>query len=183
MITLRKIAVTLLKRVGLSREQDAAGSNKSPADKMAALRRQALSSSPEKLGLIPTQEFPRVYGVLIEFPVAEVTVTIVSFCDGSASLYSTSSFGVIGGGSHDAVAAAAVRLVAAADPFFDEASPTTTYPYPAMGKVRFYFVSFEGVRVAEADFAAVEADQSPYSKLFWVGQEVMAQLRLIVQGR
>ena len=150
---------------------------------MAALRRQALSSSPEKLGLIPTQEFPRVYGVLIEFPVAEVTVTIVSFCHGSASLYSTSSFGVIGGGSHDAVAAAAVRLVVAADPFFDQASPTTTYPYPAMGKVRFYFVSFGGVRMAEADFAAVEADQSPYSKLFWVGQEVMAQLRLIVQGR
>ena len=98
-------------------------------------------------------------------------------------MYTTSTFGIIGGGSYEKVKVAAAHLVVESDKLFEEAKPTKEYPCPAKGKVRFYLVLFTDVRVIETDLAAIESNQSKYSSLFWLGQEVMTQLRLATEKK
>jgi hypothetical protein len=183
MSTLKRFAVALLSAVGLASQTHAATPQKSGAEAMRELRLRALSAPAKEFGISPTKEFPRTYAVLIDFPIDQVTATIVSLSDGNASLYTTSTFGVIGGGAHEKVKAAAAALIAAADKFHEEAKPTKTYPYPAQSKVRFYLVTFSGVRVLEAEMSAIESNQSKYSSLFWLGQEVLTQLRLATEKK
>jgi hypothetical protein len=71
-----------------------------------------------------------------------------------------------------------VAFVKAADRFYDAAAPTVEYPYPARGKVRFYLLTFHGVRVIETDMASVTRGAGPNAELFGLGQSVMTQLRL-----
>jgi hypothetical protein len=184
MKALKRFAITHLSVLGFASQAQEAAPQKSDADAMGReLRLRALSIPAKELGIFPTAEFPRTYAVLIDFPIDDNTATIVSLSDGSASLYTTSSFGIIGGGVHEKVRLAAANLVTASDKFFDEAKPTKEYPYPSEGKVRFYLVSFNGVRVLEADLAAIESDQSRFASLFWLGQEVLTQLRLATEKK
>jgi hypothetical protein len=150
---------------------------------MRELRLRALSTPAKDFGIVPTTDFPRTYAVLIDFPIDLATATIVSLSDGSASLYTTSTFGVIGGGFHEKVKTAALHLISASDRFFEEAIPTKDYRYPVEGKVHFYLVAFTGVRVIETDLSDLESNQSRYSSLFWLGQEVLTQLRLATEKK
>src|SRR5262245_38835510 len=153
--------------------------NKNPADAGRALRQMMLTTPPEKTGEKPSKEFPRIYGVLIDWPISEQIATVFATSTGAASLYSTSMFGIIGGEGHETVRTAARNFVRAADHYFDSSSPTTDYPYPAADRVRFYFLTFTGVRVIETDFASIANGTSRYKELFGLGQDVLTQLRLV----
>lgn len=180
---LKRFVVTLLSVIGFASPVLAVAPQSSPSEAMLELRLRALLAPAKNLGITPTKEFSRTYAVLIDFPINQITATIVALSDGSASLYTTSTFGIIGGMSHDKVRAAAMRLIATSNNFFDEAKPTKEYSYPGQGKVRFYLVSFSGVRMIETDLSAIESNQSKYSELFWLGQEVLTQLRLATEKK
>ena len=141
-----------------------------------------LTTPPEKTGSKPTKEFPRIYGILLDWPIGDdQTATVFSTSTGAASLYTTSTFGVIGGEGHETVRAAAMKFVRAADNYFDASTPTTDYPYPRADRVRFYFLTFDGVRVIDTDLTAIENRTSKYAQLFGLGQGVLTELRLITQ--
>jgi hypothetical protein len=140
-----------------------------------------LTTPPSKTGDKPTKDFPRIYGILMDWPIGDQTATVFSTSTGAASLYTTYTFGVIGGEGHETVRAAAMRFVRAADPFYDAAKPTTEYPYPAADRVRFYFLTFDGVRVIDADLASITNRTSKYSELFGLGQAVLTELRLVTE--
>ncbi len=178
MSILKRFAVALFAIVELASQTQAAEPEKSGADAMRELRLRALSAPAKEFGITPTKDVPRTYAVLIDFPIGQETATLVSISDGSTSLYTTSTFGIIGGGAHESVKSASARLISSSDKFYDEAKPTKTYPYPANGKVRFYFVSFRDVRVIEADLSLIESNKSKYASLFWLGQEVFTHLRI-----
>jgi hypothetical protein len=112
-------------------------SNSDPASAGKELRRMMLTMPPQDLGVSPTKEFPRVCGILMDWPVGRNTATIFSSSTGSASLYTTSTFGIIGGEGHASVRAASAAFVKAADRFYDAAAPTSEYPYPARDKSDF----------------------------------------------
>jgi hypothetical protein len=59
----------------------------------------------------PSLEFPRVYGVLMDWPIHNAIVTVVSFASGDASIYTTGTFGIIGGIGHEKVRVAAKLFV------------------------------------------------------------------------
>ena len=183
MNALKKFTIAVLSVLGLSTPVQAANPQRSGAEAMRELRLRALSVPAKELGISPTKDFPRTYAVLIDFPIDQVTATIVSLSDGSSSLYTTSTFGVIGGGAHEKVRNAAAKLISASDKFYEEAKPTKDFNCPANGKVRFYLVSFGGVRVLESDMSAIEANQSKFSTIFWLGQNVLTQLRLATEKR
>lgn len=144
------------------------------------LRMMMLATPPGEFAVVPSQEFPRIYGVLMDWPVGDGEVaTVFSTSDGAASIYTTSSFGIIGGEAHEAVRAAARTLVRAADRFHDTAVPTTDYPYPASDRVRFYFLSFQGVRVIETDLASLVDGTNEFADLARLGHGVWTELRLI----
>lgn len=149
------------------------------AEMMRKLRMMMLTTAPTEFGIQPTKSFPRVFGVVMDWPLGEQTVTVVSMCDGNASLYTTSTFGVLGGVGHESVRSAATNFVRVAERRYDRAVPTKEFPYPATGHVRFYLVCFDGVRVidARADELANGADEA--SDLWTVGQRVVTELRLV----
>ena len=179
---LKKLSLIFLSIFGLATHADSNAQDKSPSEAMRALRLQALSTPAKEFGLSPSEAFPKVYGVVIDFPIDEHTATIVSLSDGTASLYTTSTFGIIGGGSHDSVNEAAKKLVSLSDQLISKAVPSKDFSYPKKGMVRFYFLSYDGVKAINTKLSAIESDKSEYSPLFWQAQEVLTQLRLSTEA-
>jgi len=143
-----------------------------------------LTTPPREMGVTPTKEFPHVYGVLMDLPVgAQQVATVFSSSTGGASLYTTSTFGILGGEGHEKVRAAAKAFVKAADRSYTAAIPATEFPYPGEGRVRFYFLTFNGVRVVDTDLASIVSGASKYAELFGLGQAVLTELRLITEKR
>jgi hypothetical protein len=157
--------------------------NQNAADTGRELRARMLTTPPKEMDIAPSEHFPRVYGVLMDWPMWGQTVTVISLCDGSASTYSTSMFGVVGGMDHEPIRAAARRFVAVAGKHYDAASPIMDYPYPPAGQIRFYLACFDGVRVIQAEEAALKTGRHPCSDLWNEGQQVMAALRVTAQGQ
>jgi len=159
------------------------GAAQDSAQAMRDLRIAFLSASGASLGFKPTKEYPRVFGVAMDWPVDDTTATIISALNGSASLYTTATFGIIGGEKHESVRLAAQSFVRNAEAYHDQAVPTRSYPYPAKGKVRFYLRTFQDVRVIETDAASVYSSSGRYSGLFRAGHAVLTELRKVVEAR
>lgn len=146
------------------------------------LRDMMLTTPYAELSIAPSEEYPRVYGVLMDWCVDEYVVTVVSLCDGNASLYTTSSFGIIGGVGHESVREAAKRFVSLAEAYCDQSLPTEEYPYPQRGTIRFYLLTFDGVRVIDVNEASLASGQNRLSGLGDAAQVVISELHMI-QGQ
>jgi hypothetical protein len=158
-------------------------SQKNPADAGRALRQMMLTTSPAKTGQQPTAEFPRIYAILMDWPLGDQIATVFSTSTGAASLYTTSTFGIIGGEGHETVRAAARRFVRTANRYFDSSTPTTDYPYPTGDHVRFYLLTFDGVRVIDTDLASITDGRSKFAELFGLGQSVLTELTVVTEKR
>src|SRR5262245_12435743 len=168
---------------GKSGASQQTGPSKDPADAGRGLRKMILSTPASEFGAKPTSDFPRVYAVLMDWQIGEIFATVFSSSTGAASLYTTSTFGIIGGAEHATVRAAASSFVRAADRIYDSATQTTVYPYPASDRVRFYLLTYEGIRVVDTDFASIENRSSRYAEFFDLGQAVLTELRLVTERR
>lgn len=153
------------------------------ASLMRELRLKMLSTTPEELGMAADDEYPRVRGVVADLPIGEHTATVLAWRDGSASLYTTSTFGVLGGEGHARVRAAARACVKGADGYHDEAvpAPGADFPYPAPGRVRFHLVGYDGVRVIDAPHDEIVAGGHRTTPLFAAVQKVLTELRRIAE--
>lgn len=155
----------------------------SPAEMMRAMRLKQLTMLPSEFGEKPTAEFPHVCGVLMDWPIdantVTFTVTVVARDTGDASIYTTGTFGVIGGIGHENVRNVAKSCVKVANKHFEDASPTKDYPYPKTGRVRFYLVGYDGVRVIERDLGPLRKGNDKCSDLYEAAQRVVTELRLI----
>lgn len=149
---------------------------------MKGLRSMMLTTPASQAGLQPTEDFPKVFGIVMDLPVSGGhTASVVSVCDGHASLYTTSTFGVVGGIGHETVRRASTNFVKAAQSHYAAATPTADYPYPAPDRVRFYLLGFDGVRVIDAELRAIEKRADKYSDMWAAGQGVLTELRLITE--
>lgn len=152
-----------------------------PKEAMADLRRMALTAAPEQFGLARDAASAEVYGIMMEFRIDEDTISILSMKDGSASLYTTSTFGVIGGGEHEAVRRAAQAFVQTAQKYYENSEATSNFDYPQSGQVRFYLLTYGGVRVCSALEQDIFEEKDVHYDLYAAGQDVLTQLRLIVE--
>jgi hypothetical protein len=117
----------------------------------------------------------------MDWPIDAGIVSVVSFSSGDASIYTTGTFGVFGGIGHETVRRTAKSFVKIAEKHFGQAIPTKDYPYPKPGRVRFYLVCYDGVRMIEADLEALRKGTDKLSDLYVEGQRVVTELRLITQ--
>jgi hypothetical protein len=154
------------------------GKQKADPEMGVKLRTKMLTTPPGDMSLQPTDRFPNVFGMLMDWPLGTAVASIVSLCDGNASLYTTSTFGIIGGVGHEPVRNAAARFVTAGEKHYAAASPTSDFPYPAKGRVRFYFLCFDGARMIDAEEASLKGGTDPCSDLWREGQNVMSALRM-----
>jgi hypothetical protein len=145
------------------------------------MRERFLVLPPSTWGMEPTPECPEVYGVLMEWQYDGVTLTLAVFCDGSASLYGSHGNGIIGGDADAHARNEARALVRSAGQFHPYAAPASEFPYPAPGHVRFYLLTYGGVRVLEAPLASVDDGPDQYTGLYFRGMAVFERL-LICTG-
>ena len=147
------------------------------------LRKLALTTSAEKLGFTPNESFPNAYGVLTDWEIGENFATIMSMCDGTASLYTNSTFGVIGGQGHERVREAAKHYVKTAEQYINNSQIVTKFPYPPKGQVYFYILTFSGVRLCVGNMQAIENGTDPAYPLFVAAQNTLTELRLSTEQR
>ena len=161
----------------------AAVEGESPAEDSPGvhLRQTALTTPVSQLGFSSDSDFPRVYGVLTDWDIGGVTVTIMSLRDGTASLYTTSTFGVIGGKEHRSVRQAATRYVKLAEQYVDSAKAVSNYAYPKSGQVYYYLLTYDGVRLCVGDEAAIVRGSDSTRPLFAAAQDVLTELRLTTE--
>jgi hypothetical protein len=138
-----------------------------------------LTTPVSKLKFSSDSYFPTVYGVLTDWDIGAVVVTIMAMRDGTASLYTTSTFAVIGAHGHENIRKAAVRYVKLAEQYIDSSKAVTDFPYPKSNQVYFYILTYDGVRLCVGDELAIELGSDPTRHLFAAAQNVLTELRVI----
>ena len=147
------------------------------------LRHQALHRSRVELGLPKPSEATRPWGVLMETTYEEASVTVFAVSDGNASIYLSTGGGFIGGVGHEAVRRAAVNMVRVAGTLASLLSPAETYPLPDRGRTIFYLRTEAGVLTGGATEAELGQRRHALSELFFAGQDVITQFRLVSEKK
>ncbi|MBS1727675.1 MAG: hypothetical protein JST51_13200 [Armatimonadetes bacterium] len=146
------------------------------------LRRKMLEGSPREMGFEPSDEFPKVAGVIADMPMSGIEVSIFGSATADGSLYTSSQFGIIGGCQHEGARKAALELTRKANEFYDEATPAQDTAYPPTGTVRFYLMGFDDLRFLDAPEKSAIEGTHRYSSLYGCAQMLMTQLRIASGG-
>ena len=109
------------------------------------------------------------------------TATLFALSDGTTSLYLSSGGGVIGGHAHESVRQASGAFIKAGNDFLQHLKPCESCPLPAIGQTNFYALTDACILTAGAIEDDLGHARSSLSPLFYAGQEVITQLRLISQ--
>lgn len=141
------------------------------------LRTRFLSTRAADLGLTPGPDTPTVFGAAFDWPVGPQFATIAALTDGSASLYTTASYNILGGEAHAPVRAAAQRFIASAAPHLDRVVPLRSHPYPAAQHARLYLLTIDGLRSIELQVDDLLPGQGHYAQVFADAQNVLEALR------
>jgi hypothetical protein len=150
------------------------------SDVFHELRDRLLRATPEELGIDLGAE-EEAWGVVMEIGYPEGVATVVALHDGNASLYLSTGGGVIGGVSHDAVRAAAVRFVEAVERDLSRFRALEDAPLPPPGRVRFVALTRAGPLMAEAPESELQRRERGLGRLYRYGQDVLTELRLVLE--
>lgn len=149
---------------------------KDPAEMMRQMRMAWLTRVPEPGSYKDDDE---IVAILMDWPLNDEIVTVLASNAGDASLYTTSTFGIIGGIGHEKVRAAAKTFVETGQRHVQRGKVTTDFPYPAGEVLLFYFVTSKGVRSLSFAMNEVEVPNSPARSLYAAAQAVVTELRQI----
>ena len=144
------------------------------AQAMKGLRDRLFTLSPEELGLTGKDANAKVWGVLMEVTFSEGSATLVSVRDGTASLYTSTGGGILGGYNAQKEAK---RFVVEAEKHLVSMKPAKSYPYPPAGRIKFYALTRDGVYATEVDEKEVQREGHTLFPLFIAGNEVLSALR------
>jgi hypothetical protein len=149
------------------------------------LRQQALDVDPETIGVRPTADLPQVFGVVVDVGCPALTATLVSFAEGSTSLYTSTGGGVIGCGAHENVRAAGGRLLRSAEELAGLFAPAPAINrLPVAGRIRITLLTHaDGPLRADAAEADLKAGRHPVAPVYRAAHAVLAALRRIDRAR
>ncbi|HUJ24723.1 MAG TPA: hypothetical protein VLW85_01810 [Myxococcales bacterium] len=123
-----------------------------------------------------------LFGLVTEMGFDEGVATLVAIADGTVSVYFSNGGGVIGVGSQLGPRRAAEALLDEAPRFMSRAAPAKEFPLPESERVRFWFLTFDGVLGAEAETAALEENRSGLSRLYSLAQELLTEVRVVSEA-
>ena len=141
------------------------------------LRMMALKLKADELGITENAAPYKVWGLLMETAYPKGAASLVTFIDGSTSLYFSNGGGIIGAGDCDLVKTASKDFLATADQFLSYAHPVNDFPLPQVGHVTFYLKTFDGVLSCSALELELGENRNVLSPLFYAGQDVISRLR------
>jgi hypothetical protein len=140
-----------------------------------SLRDQLLRSSAQQAGVTPARG---VWGVVMDRAYAKGVATLVALADGTASLHISSGGTGVSGKSYAPARAAAVKLCETAADSLRETIAVQEFPAPAKGRVRYYVLTVDGVRLAEGDLLpGRDGGRDALAPLAAAGDAVLAALR------
>ena len=145
---------------------------------MTELRSRAVLADAADFGL-ETGPFDPVYGVVMDMTYPNGVATVVVFADGTTSLYTSTGFGIIGGGGHEQVVRAGQALLRVAAELRHDFAPDSSVEPPPQGKVTIRVLTREGRLAVTEDEQALGLDRSSFSPVFHAAQAVITELRLI----
>lgn len=138
----------------------------------------ALAVNPAELGLEGSAS--EVWGFVMDTATSpDQWHCLVVFADGTASLYTSAAFGVIGAGSHPGVRAAGEALMTSAGEYLDAFSPSGDIAIPPSGQVTMRTLTFAGPRVVTADEQDLGHGRHSASPVFHAAHAVIAQIRQV----
>jgi len=177
MKSLRSILAALFTGASAAASEQPKPAPKPPAEIMREMRLQWLMRKPPET---PKEE---VSAVLMDWPIEEATVTVLASSVGDASVYTTGTFGIMGGIGHDNARKAALSFIECAKKYLRLALPTTDFSYPDHQHIKFFFVTASGVR--SVSFAAPEVQKTGTEAydLYAHGQAVLTEMRQITQAQ
>jgi hypothetical protein len=141
------------------------------------LRGQILTLTPDRLGLAPTDELPRVWAAFMELCASDSVASLLASAEGTSSLYFGTGGGIIGAGKHPQVRAANRRFLTRLDAALEATEPVPEAVLPTAGRIRFAVMTYAGLRGADASEEELKAGAHPLSKSFMAGHELIAYLR------
>lgn len=174
---MKKIFAALLALLACAPVRAEETSAKDPAAMSRELRSMVLALSAADLGLTRANYPHEVWGVLMETGMQDWHYTVVALADGSTSLYISTGGGIIGAGGWPAVKAASKRFLTQGNHALDSSTPATSLEPPPLDTTRFFFLTFDGLRVGTAPEAALNKKNHPLAALFWAGQDVITAIR------
>lgn len=149
----------------------------------ANLRALALETSPTPFATLPDRQATDPYGALMEMGISSSVVTLAAFANGDASLYYRTGGGMKGGIGHEPVRKAAKEFVARAKQALPRMERAMSFPLPGDDRVRFYVLTPQGIATVETDRETLGESEGELTDLFYAGQEVVAQMRQVQEGR
>ncbi len=152
-----------------------------PVQSFLELRNQALALSWRKLSLTPTEKNPNVWGVLMEIGYPKAVVSLVCLINGTVSFYFGHGGGLAGLGQYESVRMKAEEFIQTAEVFLKKLSPTKKHPLPDIDRVRFYALTFTGIRTGQ-DNKNIADEKHELFPLFRCGHEVIAAIRKVKES-
>lgn len=153
---------------------------KTPEQIYMDLRNRALQRMPGSLDVELRENQP--HGLVMEMGIPNSVVTLACFADGDAGVYYKDGGGMKGGIGHETVRNAAKEAIALSEQVLPRMIETTNFPLPGQDRVRFYVLTSKGVFTTETSRQSL-ADQNALSPLFYAGQEVVSQMRLVQEQK
>ena len=129
--------------------------------------------TPAEAEISPSADHPQVFGVATDWPIRGHMATITAFADGTASLYISSGYIVMGGYG---AKVAAKRYVEQAARSLEQARKTDDHPKPPADEVRFYIRTFDSVYVIRESLTTLLNRRSKHDALFVAANQVMTEL-------
>jgi hypothetical protein len=105
----------------------------------------------------------------------------VAVADGTVSLYTSTGGGTVGAGEHLSARQAGQRFLRAAAESAPWMTPTTDFPLPSEGNVRFHVRTPEGDVTAEVPEDELRGRRDLLAPLYRAGQDVMTEIRMIAE--
>ncbi|HST31690.1 MAG TPA: hypothetical protein VLK27_12720 [Chthoniobacterales bacterium] len=175
------LIIILLLLVAVTATAQTTPSKKTPADVMREIRLKVLTTPASQLGRKPTEEFPHVHGIIMDWPIEDTILSLMASSAGDGSIYTTGDFGVLGGIKYENVRNAAKSFVKLGEKYYSDATPAKDYPYPQKGHVCFYLMCYDDVRMIDTDVNSLSKSNGKYSDLFAQAQRMISELRQIAQ--
>ena len=113
------------------------------------------------------------------------TASVVAVADGTASLYTTSGFGIIGAGAHPKVRVAADSFLDAVESAYSELSelnPPRRVDFPPPGSLAIVALTYGGIRRGELDRVSVDA-KSALGLACLAGSDLLTEMRVVHDAR
>ena len=141
----------------------------------SAMRIAALSTNPKEIGIknLPEKDIS-VFGIVMDIGYEEGTATLITYITGDASLYYSFGGGFVNGASKPEIKNAAIKLVSAAQEYFQKAEPVKEIPLPKLNEIVFSFLSNKGLFLLKTNIEKIKE----LSELFTTANAVISAINI-----